>query len=272
MVKAALPKLDDLLMASWNVVSIYEHAGSDCNTLSRSIKDLSGVLKEFQGTFSRANATGSIVKEPKETKSPADELSVCSKDRSGHSAIMVPCENSRLLNIRRHSGEDQVSESIRGNGRENATLFHPKDRDTLNSAAMRLPREEAGLHTANHNERDKPSPKSQRLSPNQSLKPHSQKTLSKEMQGMPGCPRVHSHDMCAEATTRHDEHPSIARCTMRPCSSGQLTSHRNSTASPSRQGSGNGSIATVAPMVSASSMLDLNGLTSLGAQQNGWRY
>jgi hypothetical protein len=46
-VKTAFPNFDNLMMASWNVVSIYQGCGSDFPELHRSIVELKGVLQDF---------------------------------------------------------------------------------------------------------------------------------------------------------------------------------------------------------------------------------
>lgn len=52
-VKSAFPDLDDLLMASWNVVSIFVNVGSEDLMLHNSIGDLHDVLRKFDQYFER---------------------------------------------------------------------------------------------------------------------------------------------------------------------------------------------------------------------------
>jgi hypothetical protein len=47
-VKTAFPNFDNLMVASWNVVSIYSACGSDFPELHRSIVELKGVLQDFE--------------------------------------------------------------------------------------------------------------------------------------------------------------------------------------------------------------------------------
>jgi hypothetical protein len=49
--KSAFPNFDNLLMAAWNVVSVYEHVGSEFGQLHTSITDLKTVLQEFDATY-----------------------------------------------------------------------------------------------------------------------------------------------------------------------------------------------------------------------------
>jgi hypothetical protein len=52
-VKTAFPNFDNLMMASWNVVSIYSACGSDFPELHRAIVTLKGVLQDFDEAFGR---------------------------------------------------------------------------------------------------------------------------------------------------------------------------------------------------------------------------
>lgn len=52
-VKTAFPNFDNLMMASWNVVSVYSNSGSEDPELDRAIKDLSYVLREFEGSYGK---------------------------------------------------------------------------------------------------------------------------------------------------------------------------------------------------------------------------
>jgi ribosomal protein L12E/L44/L45/RPP1/RPP2 len=57
-VKTAFPNFDNLMVASWNVVSIYQACGSDFPELHRSIVELRGVLQDFdEATGERADRT-----------------------------------------------------------------------------------------------------------------------------------------------------------------------------------------------------------------------
>jgi hypothetical protein len=47
-VKTAFPNFDNLMVASWNVVSVYSACGSDFPELHRSIVELKGVLQDFE--------------------------------------------------------------------------------------------------------------------------------------------------------------------------------------------------------------------------------
>ena len=50
-VKAAFPNFDNLMIASWNVISIYTACGSDFPELHRAIADLKSVLQDFHEAF-----------------------------------------------------------------------------------------------------------------------------------------------------------------------------------------------------------------------------
>jgi hypothetical protein len=52
-VKTAFPNYDNLMIAAWNVVSIYSACGSDFPELHRAIVDLKGVLQDFDETFGK---------------------------------------------------------------------------------------------------------------------------------------------------------------------------------------------------------------------------
>ncbi|KAF1971890.1 hypothetical protein BU23DRAFT_600103 [Bimuria novae-zelandiae CBS 107.79] len=56
-VKSAFPDFDDLLMASWNVVSIYVSTGSEDLMLHHSIGDLHEVLMKFEQYFGKSKKT-----------------------------------------------------------------------------------------------------------------------------------------------------------------------------------------------------------------------
>ncbi|KAF2263892.1 hypothetical protein CC78DRAFT_617265 [Lojkania enalia] len=49
-VRTAFPSFDDVMMAAWNVVSIYENVGSEFAELHRSVVELKSVLEEFEGS------------------------------------------------------------------------------------------------------------------------------------------------------------------------------------------------------------------------------
>jgi hypothetical protein len=51
LVKTAFPNFDNLMIAAWNVVTIYTACGSDFPELHRAIVDLKGVLQDFDETF-----------------------------------------------------------------------------------------------------------------------------------------------------------------------------------------------------------------------------
>jgi hypothetical protein len=50
-VKTAFPNFDNLMMASWNVVSVYSNVGSDFPELHKSIVELKSVLQDFEESF-----------------------------------------------------------------------------------------------------------------------------------------------------------------------------------------------------------------------------
>jgi hypothetical protein len=52
-VNTAFPNFDNLMMASWNVVSIYSACGSDFPELHKAIVELKGVLQDFDEAFGR---------------------------------------------------------------------------------------------------------------------------------------------------------------------------------------------------------------------------
>lgn len=52
-VKSAFPEFDSLLMASWNVVSIYVSVGTEDLMLHNSIGDLHEVLMKFEQYFGK---------------------------------------------------------------------------------------------------------------------------------------------------------------------------------------------------------------------------
>ncbi|EUC42699.1 hypothetical protein COCMIDRAFT_102806 [Bipolaris oryzae ATCC 44560] len=52
-VEAAIPNFDNVMMASWNVVSIYSACGSDFPDLHRSIVSLKSVLQDFDEAFGK---------------------------------------------------------------------------------------------------------------------------------------------------------------------------------------------------------------------------
>lgn len=60
-VKTAFPNFDNLLVASWNVVSVYANVGSDFPELHRAVVELKGALEGFEGAYSprlKSNAKG----------------------------------------------------------------------------------------------------------------------------------------------------------------------------------------------------------------------
>ena len=50
-IKTALPNFDNLMMASWNVISIYSACGSDFPEMHRAIVELKDVLQDFDTAF-----------------------------------------------------------------------------------------------------------------------------------------------------------------------------------------------------------------------------
>ncbi|KAF2128406.1 hypothetical protein P153DRAFT_397482, partial [Dothidotthia symphoricarpi CBS 119687] len=61
MVKTAFPNFDNLMMASWNVVSVYSNVGSEFPELHKAIVDLKAVLDEFE-TACATKGAGSTLK------------------------------------------------------------------------------------------------------------------------------------------------------------------------------------------------------------------
>jgi hypothetical protein len=51
-VKAAFPNFDNLIVASWNVVSVYANVGSDFPELHKAVVELKGALEEFESAYS----------------------------------------------------------------------------------------------------------------------------------------------------------------------------------------------------------------------------
>ncbi|KAF3053293.1 hypothetical protein E8E11_009823 [Didymella keratinophila] len=91
-IKTAFPNFDNLIVASWNVVSIYANVGSDFPELHTAIVDLKGALEEFESAYApsrtksgkskkestpvqqnggSAGRTSTPVKEPRGTPVPA---------------------------------------------------------------------------------------------------------------------------------------------------------------------------------------------------------
>ncbi|KAJ4302854.1 ATPase of 26S proteasome regulatory subunit 4 [Kalmusia sp. IMI 367209] len=56
-IKSAFPNFDSLMVASWNVVSVYVHAGSDDKELHDAIGDLHEILMEFDSYFDKTKKT-----------------------------------------------------------------------------------------------------------------------------------------------------------------------------------------------------------------------
>ncbi|KAL5121661.1 hypothetical protein ACEQ8H_000347 [Pleosporales sp. CAS-2024a] len=50
-IKTAFPNFDNLMMASWNVVSVYSNVGTDFPELHKSIVELKNVLQDFEESF-----------------------------------------------------------------------------------------------------------------------------------------------------------------------------------------------------------------------------
>lgn len=50
-IKTAFPNFDNLIVASWNVVSIYANVGSDFPELHKAIVDLKGALEDFESAY-----------------------------------------------------------------------------------------------------------------------------------------------------------------------------------------------------------------------------
>ncbi|KAF1934574.1 hypothetical protein EJ02DRAFT_439768 [Clathrospora elynae] len=50
-VKTAFPNFDNLMVASWNVISVYSACGSDFPEMHRAVVDLKGVLQDFDEAF-----------------------------------------------------------------------------------------------------------------------------------------------------------------------------------------------------------------------------
>lgn len=59
MAKSAFPEYNDLLMAAWNVLSIYIHVGSENLSLHESIGEMHDVLQAIQKHCPRPMAAGS---------------------------------------------------------------------------------------------------------------------------------------------------------------------------------------------------------------------
>lgn len=55
-VRTALPNFDNLMMASWNVVSVYSNVGTDFPELHKSIVELKSVLQDFEDGFGSKKA------------------------------------------------------------------------------------------------------------------------------------------------------------------------------------------------------------------------
>ncbi|KAF2823803.1 hypothetical protein CC86DRAFT_457440 [Ophiobolus disseminans] len=55
-IKTALPNFDNLMMASWNVVSVYSNVGTDFPELHKSIVELKSVLQDFEDGFGSKRA------------------------------------------------------------------------------------------------------------------------------------------------------------------------------------------------------------------------
>ncbi|KAJ4341559.1 hypothetical protein N0V95_007177, partial [Ascochyta clinopodiicola] len=50
-IKTAFPNFDNLIIASWNVVSVYSNVGSDFPELHKAVVELKGALEEFESAY-----------------------------------------------------------------------------------------------------------------------------------------------------------------------------------------------------------------------------
>ena len=71
-VKTAFPNFDNLMMASWNVVSVYSNVGSEFPEMHKAVVELKGVLQEFEEGFGAKKETqAAALRMRKEWMSPA---------------------------------------------------------------------------------------------------------------------------------------------------------------------------------------------------------
>ncbi|KAJ4989396.1 hypothetical protein SVAN01_05121 [Stagonosporopsis vannaccii] len=62
-IKTALPNFDNLITASWNVVSVYSNVGSDFPELHKAVVELKGALEEFENAYAPRSKGGRSRKE-----------------------------------------------------------------------------------------------------------------------------------------------------------------------------------------------------------------
>lgn len=62
-IKTAFPNFDNLITASWNVVSVYSNVGSDFPELHKAVVELKGALEEFETAYAPRSKGGKSRKE-----------------------------------------------------------------------------------------------------------------------------------------------------------------------------------------------------------------
>jgi hypothetical protein len=70
-VKTAFPNFDNLMMASWNVVSVYSNVGSEFPEMHKAVVELKGVLQDFEEGFGAKKENGPEMRMRAEWMSPA---------------------------------------------------------------------------------------------------------------------------------------------------------------------------------------------------------
>ncbi|KAH6622291.1 hypothetical protein C7974DRAFT_425982 [Boeremia exigua] len=88
-IKTAFPNFDNLIVASWNVVSVYTNLGSDFPELHKAVVDLKGALEEFEGAYGPRTKSGKTRKEATPTQQDSDARRAATPVRTPRTPVPV---------------------------------------------------------------------------------------------------------------------------------------------------------------------------------------
>lgn len=102
-IKTAFPNFDNLIVASWNVVSVYANVGSDFPELHRAVVELKGVLEEFESAYAPRTKNGS--------KARTEATSIQNGARGSRTSTPVPARAS--LAVATHPQDEESKDEPR---------------------------------------------------------------------------------------------------------------------------------------------------------------
>lgn len=114
---AAFPDFDNLIMAAWNVVSVYDHVGTDSPELHHSVTELKSILREFDSVYRKERGAERVAKENPDVKdellqtSTADDGLDSSRNEIDRDEEQAVIQNGEYAHTHRPSSRDTNAHS-----------------------------------------------------------------------------------------------------------------------------------------------------------------